>query len=476
MSAAPKLLVENGLFLTVDGSGRPPFTGWMTVGHDGRILAIGPGDPDPAVLDSQVHDPTADPALPAAARLDATGKIVAPGFVSAHSHLFTSCSRGLGMDQSLYGWVEAMTRYTERASSEDIYWLARHGAVDFVTNGVTTAYDFSDAGLVFRRETDGLSSFTEEVPDVGFQHAQLLGKLDAGIRHVHSVMLGQTADADAVVAHIDEVVAAAADVASDPLHLSLSISGSVQWAPSPLTAELEVAAMRRHGLGNQPHFLETPHEVELQRSKFGWYREAGALGPDLVFGHFIQTTDEILVEAAVAGCGMVWLPASNGRLASGIANVPRARELGMRVGVGLDDQSCTDVSDPFMNMRVGIFLQRAHAKDPTSMPVADMLELHTRGSAQVLGIDGDVGSLEVGKYADFLVVDPRRPDTGPIWDAVGTYVLACGLRNLVGVYVAGDLVADRDGLVDRAVADETSDQTHERLARIRHDVDGGLST
>jgi cytosine/adenosine deaminase-related metal-dependent hydrolase len=125
-----------------------------------------------------------------------------------------------------------------------------------------------------------------------------------------------------------------------------------------------------------------------------------------------------------------------------------------------------------MNMRVGIFLQRAHLKDPAAMPVADMLELHTLGSARVLGIDGDVGSLEVGKFADFLLVDPRRPDTGPVWDPVGTYVLACGLRNLVGVYVAGDLVADRDGLLDRAGADETSEQVHERLARIRRDLDG----
>ena len=175
--------------------------------------------------------------------------------------------------------------------------------------------------------------------------------------------------------------------------------------------------MRRHGLVNQPHFLETPHELELQQSKFAWYRDAGALGPDLVFGHFIQTTDEIIVEAAAAGCGMVWQPSSNGRLASGVAERATRRELGMRVGVGLDDQACTDVSDPFMNMRIGIFLQRAHLKDPAAMPVADMLELHTLGSARVLGIDGDVGSLEVGKYADFLVVDPRRPDTGPVWDA-----------------------------------------------------------
>ena len=64
----------------------------------------------------------------------------------------------------------------------------------------------------------------------------------------------------------------------------------------------------------------------------------------------------------------------------------------------------------------------------------------TRGSGEVLGIAKDVGSLEVGKFADFLVVDPRDPDTGPAHDAVATYVLACGLRNLQEVYVGGQRV------------------------------------
>jgi cytosine/adenosine deaminase-related metal-dependent hydrolase len=239
----------------------------------------------------------------------------------------------------------------------------------------------------------------------------------------------------------------------------------VQWAPDRSTAETEVEAMRRHGVVNQPHFLETPHEIELQRSKFAWYRDAGALGPQLVFGHFVQATDDQMVEAAAHGCGAVWQATSNGRLASGVAAVPRWRELGMRVGMGLDDQACTDVSDPFQNMRIGIYTQRAVNRDPMAMPVRDMLELHTRGSAQVLGIDGDVGSLEIGKYADFLVVDPRAPDTGPVWDPYGTYVLACSLRNLKQVWVGGDLVSDEGRIVTHDTL-EVNAQLHERMARL----------
>lgn len=445
-----RLLVTSAVLLTMDPDRPDPVRGWLLVGDDGRIEALGEGEPRPA---------------PDAEVLDVGGALVAPGFVSAHSHLFTSGSRGLATDESLYGWIEAMTAPTQNASADDIYWVTRHGAQDFLVNGITTAYDFTSSGLLFVRESAGRASYAASVPDPAFQHAQLRAKADAGLRSVHAVMLAQTTDRDKVLGHIDDVVDLARDFAADPTFLALSVMGTVQWADSPEAARLEVEVMRRHGLLNQPHLLETPHEIELQRTKFGWYRDAGALGPDLVFGHFIQTTEEILAEAAAAGCGMSWQPMSNGRLASGIADIPRMRELGMRVGIGLDDQSCTDLSDPFANMRFGIYLLRASRRDPAAMPVRDMLELATRGSAEVLGISDDVGSLRVGRYADFLVVDPRDPDTGPLWDPWGTYVLACGLRNLKAVYVGGRLVAT-DGRATDPRAAEVVDQVHERLARL----------
>ncbi|WP_369137215.1 amidohydrolase family protein [Modestobacter versicolor] len=456
-----RLLVRNAVLLTLDPDRPDPFTGWFTVGDDGRLTAVEPGEPPAAVVAG----------LDPAHVLDVRGALVGPGFVSAHSHLFTSGSRGLGTDQALYGWIEAMTRYTMPAGTEDMYWLTRHGAQDFLRNGITTAFDFTDAGLAFEKVSAGVSRFAASLPDTDRQHAQLRAKADAGLRHVHSVMLGQGGvPRREALAQLDDVVALAASVDRD-LHLGVAVSGAVQWGPDRETAELEVAAMRRHGLLNQPHFLENAHEVELQRSKFAWYVEAGALGPDLVFGHFIQTTEEILQVAAEAGCGMSWQPMSNGRLASGVAQIPRIRELGIRVGMGLDDQSCTDVSDPFSNMRTGLALVRATHRDPTALPVRDVLELHTRGSAEVLGIDDHVGTLRVGRYADFLVVDPRDPDTGPVWDAYGTYVLACSLRNLQSVWVGGRQAAEGARLCDPE-ATEVVTQVHERLARLRAEVDG----
>lgn len=455
-SAAPALLVVNGLFLTLAAGLPDPYVGWMTVGEDGRITAMSAGAPEAGLRAATPRDRV----------LDAGGSFVAPGFVSAHSHLHTSGSRGLGMDQSLYGWIEAMTVNTRIAEAEDLYWCTLHGALDFLNNGITTAFDFTAGRLRFRRESEGIAAYVGPLRAPEIAHEQFRAKIDAGIRFVNGIPLDDAeGDEDEVLGRLADVLAYSDRHRAHPGFLASAISGAVQWAPTPTTAAVEAAAMERFGLINQAHFLETPWEIELQRSKFAWYRDAGALGPTMLFGHFVHADHTHIAEAAAHGCGAVWQPTSNGRLASGVADVPRWLEAGMRVGVGLDDQACTDVSDPFQNLRMGIYLQRAITKRPDAMAVAQMLELHTRESARVLGVDAHVGSLEVGKFADFLVVDPTRPDTGPMWDPYGTYVLACSLRNLKQVWVGGQLVSD-DGVIVSQDMDHVSREMHERLRRI----------
>jgi cytosine/adenosine deaminase-related metal-dependent hydrolase len=359
-----------------------------------------------------------------------------------------------------------MSRYTRHCDPEDVYWLTLHGALDFLGNGITTAFDFTDSRVPFTARDRGQRQAVGELRPLAYATAQMDAKADAGIRFVNSTMLDdQIGTAEETLERFGEVVAHAERYRGGGQCLRLSISGAVQWAPTPETAALEVRAMRRFGVMNQPHFLETAEELDLQRSKFAWYRDAGAFGADLVFGHFVQATEAMIEQAAACGCGMSWQPTSNGRLASGAARIRACVAAGMRVGVGLDDQSCTDLSDPWQNMRMGIYIQRAVTRDPAAMGVAEMLRLHTMGSAATLGIAADVGSLEPGKFADFVLVDPRAPDTGPLWDPIATYVLACGLRNLKAVYVGGRPVCDERGST-HPLAAEASRQLHERLGRI----------
>ncbi|ALJ22193.1 amidohydrolase family protein [Microbacterium sp. No. 7] len=444
------LLVTHARLITVPaGTDDPGYIddGWMLV-ENGRIAAIGSGEP-PAAHRAAVDE-----------TLDVERAFVAPGFVSSHSHLFTSGLRGLGVADTLYGWCDAMLGTTAHMSAEQLYWSTLHGCLDFLSNGVTTAYNFTDPLQAWEPMVDGRRTGTAGIRDLDYHTRQADGCRDSGIRFVDSIGMDVTVGGDDEI--FDRFGASVAHTRRmDPDRaLGCSIMGQVQWSPRPEAAELEVEAMRRFGVTNQAHFLESPEAIDVQQAKFALYRDAGALGLGLMFGHFIQTTPEIIAEAVAGGASMSWQPASNGRLASGVALVPEMLEMGMRVGVGLDDQACTDVSDPWQNMRMGIYMQRARTKDPLSMMPELMLRLHTLGGAEILGVDDRVGSLEVGKLADFVVVDPLSPDVGPLWHPVRSYVLAMSPRNLKRVYVGGELV-DAGGVSLNPLAAEASARVHE---------------
>lgn len=426
-----RLLVHDALLIPVAPGGPDWYLGWFLVGDDGRIASMGQGAPDASLLVSGV--PT----------LDAGGAMVAPGFVSAHSHLFTSGMRGISPGSTLYPWVLSMVEVMDKCSPDDVYWSTLHGALDFLANGVTSAYNFTHSRVTWRYDPVSASPALGRVAPVEFVTRQLDAVADAGLRVVNAIRLDDEAGPEAEMLGVfgDMVRESSLRTPADQ-HLGASVMGAVQWASTPRSAELEVAVMREHGITNQAHFVETAQGIETQREKFDWYRSAGALGPDFLFGHFVHPTDVMVDVAAATGCGVVWQATSNGRLGSGFADVVRLREAGIRVGLGLDDQSCTDISDPWGNMRIGLYTTRALHTDASVLMPADVLRMHTLGAAEVLGVEDRIGSLEVGKLADFLLVDHRAPDTGPVWDVLATYVMACGLRNLSQVYVGGVLVSE----------------------------------
>lgn len=440
-----RLLVTDALLVEVTDEPRVLPEGWL-LAEDGVVVDTGTGRPPAAGPGTEV--------------LDAGGAFVGPGFVSSHSHLFTSVARGLGADETLYGWADAMYSVSAEADADDVYWAAAHGAFDSICSGVTTVFDFIDSRRPWVSMRDEAAEPALRPP--AYVHRQVDAHADAGIRGVMAVKIeGVEASRDRAWGEFADAVAHIR--AGDRRYLlDAAVYGAAQWAHDEHLAVLEADAMRRFGIINQAHLLETREKIEAQWERFAWYERAGALGPDMIFGHFVHPTDRIVDACARTGCAVSWQPVANGRLASGTAMVAELRARGIRVGLGLDDQACSDVSDPWQNMRFGLYQHRASTRS-TELSVGDVLRMQTLGAAEIIGVDDRVGSLEPGKFADFVVVDPRRPDLGPLRDPLASYVLSVGQRNLRSVYVGGERAAD-DGVATSALAEEASRQVHRRFA------------
>src|SRR5882757_3422693 len=145
-----KLLVTGGTLLTIKPGEEEPFIGYVAIGTDGKISAIGHGAP-PA-------------GLTAGETIDATGKIIIPGFISAHSHIWQSAFRGLAPNDFVRNWVTVTRSQSNSGTAEDFYWFTLHGCLDHVRHGITSAYNFTQGNR-----------------DPAYQQEQLKAEFDSGL-------------------------------------------------------------------------------------------------------------------------------------------------------------------------------------------------------------------------------------------------------------------------------------------------------
>lgn len=434
--ARADLLVTSATFLTMKPGETTPFVGYMLV-DGGKIAAIAAGSPPPGAT--------------ATAMLDARGKIIIPGIVSAHSHLHQSALRGLGADLNTGEWRKAVHVYSVPATNDDLYWFTLHGALGHLLHGITSVFNF---GYNIR---------------VGeYNSTQLQALLDSGMRFVHAFAHNRSIPVEQQHRAFLRYYEFTKPHLNDPRFLRLGISGD---GGSLEYAKFDKSLMDQFGALNQAHFLSEAYRLmndgrrlgkEQVQKQFQNFVEAGTLGPNQYFGHFIHTNDAIVTRTATAGSGMSWQPLSNGRLGSGIADIPKYLKLGLKVGMGVDGEASADIADPFENMRMGLYFIRASYGHASIMQAIDVLRMSTMGSAEVMGVADRIGSLEVGKFADFVVITPPSP----VFDAAATVVFSVNSANIDAVYVGGERLVDRLAFT-RSDEEKVNREVEMRIDRLR---------
>lgn len=447
--AAPpaKLIVKNARIFTMAAGQREPFTGYLVVDSEGKLTAVAAGDPPGNVAAEQTWD--------------AHGEWIIPGFLSAHSHLWQAAFRGIAQDQTLPGWIDGLYNKRARfAKAGDYYWFTLYGALDHLEHGITAAYDFAYGG-----------SNWGSCADNRCDEESFRGEMDSGIRFVHGYdadRIGPAVTPRMARARLKDFLDWTAAQPKSSRFLSVMLNGWTAFNNTSQQAVSEKQEMDEFHIGNQSHYLEPPDTVGEEQSKFRWFMESGLLGPSLTFGHFIHTNDFILDQVAAAHAGMSWNPLSNGRLASGVADIPKYLKKGIRVGMGVDGEASADVADPFENMRTGLYAIRDLYQSAAIMSPYDVLYLHTMGSADVMGVKDKLGSLEPGKFADFVVIDPAR--YGTVFDPYASLVFVTEERDIDRVYVGGDRMVERGSLLRQdmpKILDEVTKRSQATLAHVQ---------
>jgi 5-methylthioadenosine/S-adenosylhomocysteine deaminase len=207
----------------------------------------------------------------------------------------------------------------------------------------------------------------------------------------------------------------------------------------------------KYGVGIHIHLSETQDEVKQITKKYGkrpvkHLDSFGFLGPEVLAAHCVWLTPQEIKVLRERGVKPVHNPVSNMKLGSGVAPVPEMLAAGMPVALGTDGAASNNSLDMFKEMKFAALLNKAHKLDPTVIPAGSALEMATLGGATALRLGRELGSIEVGKKADLVLVDLKKPHLFPLHNLVSHLVYSA-----VGSDVETTIVDGRPLMIERRV-------------------------
>ena len=439
-------LVRGGTVMCLDAAARVFSPGFVAV-RAGRIAGVGPMDQCPVGADSVI---------------DAKECLVLPGFVNSHTHLVQSLIRGLGDEMPPGGWlgqiVFPLSRFLTR---ERAYHGARLSILELIRSGVTTTADCHFTNV----HGDALDGVLQALRESRMRAVVARGSMD-------STAVPEYAREDTAVAlrEVDKVRAA---WESETLRITLEPLGPHRCSERMLRAFHDYA--RRSGARMHLHLASSRLEAEWARTTHGcgaaeYVDRLGLLDDRVLAAHCVHLEEAEVGLLARRGVPVSHNPASNAILGYGIFPLARFLAAGGLVGLGVDGAGSNNGQNMFESMKMAMLFQKALLQDPTFGSAALALELATRSSARALEVDAVVGSLEVGKSADVIVIPARQAHLAPFEGIVSNLVYASPATRVGTVMIGGEVVLrdDRPVLVDeREVIEQANRAQQEIVAEAR---------
>jgi len=411
------LLLFNGTVLVMDQDDTRFSPGAVAVG-DGRILAAGPSEEVVARYE-------------AARKLDVSGCVVLPGLVNAHTHAAMTLFRGLADDLPLMDWLQSHIFPAEaKLTQEWVYRGTLLACAEMILSGTTTFCDmylFEHKVAQAARDAGMRALVGEVLYDFPSPH---YGKVENGLKFTEDLIRRWQ---------------------GDPL-VRIAVEPHSAYTCSPDLLEKCGDLARRCNVPLVIHLSESEAEVEQVRERYGvrpvkHLANLGLLSENLVADHCVALDREDMALLAEHRVQVVHNPESNMKLASGIAPVSRLLELGVDVALGTDGCASNNDLDLFEEMDSCAKLHKAATLDPTVLPASTVLAMATCGGAKALGLEGRIGRLTPGSWADCIAVDFKKPHLCPVYDPVSHLVYAARGGDVIHSVIGGRLVMENRQLL-----------------------------
>jgi 5-methylthioadenosine/S-adenosylhomocysteine deaminase len=439
------LLLTNGTVVTMNRE-REVLVGADVFIQDGRIARIGRGLK-----------------VGGAARrtLDVTGQVVMPGLIHGHLHACQTLFRNHADGLELLDWLrERIWPFEAAHDADSMRASADLTFAELIQSGATAALDMGSV-----RHYDAVF---ESARDSGFRLTGGKAMMDAG----QGLPAGLRETTKASIAESVALLERWHGTHGDRLRYAFA-PRFVLSCSEPLLRQVAQLA-REKGVRVHTHASENATECDVVRQRVGqdnvaYFHSLGLTGPHVTLAHCVWLTAEEQRLLRETGTVVCHCPSSNLKLASGIAKVPELMDAGVHVCLGADGAPCNNNLDLFVEMRLAALLHKPRV-GPLGMPASRVLEMATLEGARALGLEAEVGSLEVGKRADVTVVDLRGLHVTPVpRDVMGALVHAARSTDVSHVLIDGRPVL-KDGKLLTLDPTEVLDNARRHAHRIVEQV------
>jgi 8-oxoguanine deaminase len=378
--------------------------------------------------------------------LDLTGHLVLPGLVNTHHHMYQSLTRVVpgAQDAELFDWLRILYPIWSRLTPEAITVSTKLAAAELILSGCTTSSDH----LYIYPNSIRLDDEIRGVQEVGLRFHATRGSMSVGESKGGLPPDRVVEDEDDILADSRRVIEEFHDNSRySMLRIALAPCSPFSVSQDLMRVSAELARSYP-GVRLHTHLAETKPDVDYSLARFGlkpgdYAENVGWVGEDVWHAHCVHLTPEALATFGRTGTGVTHCPASNARLASGIAPLREMLDHRVPVGLGVDGSASNDSGHLLNEARTALLMQRARTCDPGTLTARGTLELATLGGARVLGRD-DIGALKPGMAADFIAFDlSQAPFAGAQHDPVAALIF-CTSVNVAYSVINGRVIV-RDG-------------------------------
>lgn len=356
--------------------------------------------------------------------IDATDKIVMPGLINAHTHVPMSIFRGYSDELPLSDWLrKKMWPIEDKMVADDAYWASMLSGIEMIKSGTTT---FND-----------MYFFEDEI-------AKMAEKLK--MRAILSrCIIGEGEDMIKKADEAEELYNNYHNKSDGRIKICVGLHAPNTCPPDTIKKGIQLAD--KLGTPIHIHYLETKDEINYINNTYlssvtEYLKKLGLFNYHVMLAHGVHISDEDIEVLKEISGGVVHNPVSNMKLGSGFANITKLLKNGINVALGTDGQGSTNTLDMFLEIKLAAYMQKGMYNSATAVSAEDVLKMATIKGAEVLGIDSEVGSLEVGKKADIIIINLNKPHLCPVHNIYSTLAYSVDGGDVETSIIDGNIVME----------------------------------